>query len=144
MDAEQFPEPVKYERTDSPGWIIHDWQTADRLLSYLEPKKRYFAIFTLPDGSYVQCYGGQKALTVEARVQNGDGKFTHWRFGHGPLCDLSADVGPAVGPHGECMQVDVSQVLEIHDAKAIVRQFLTKKTLDNSYQCEDITDMFNG
>src|SRR6266550_7708788 len=62
--ANPFPEHVHYSRTDdTAGWDIDDWETANKLLAYLDPQRRHYAIFNLPDGSYVQCLGNKKALT---------------------------------------------------------------------------------
>jgi hypothetical protein len=45
-----FPEQVHYSRAGCPiGWKIRDWETANKLLSYFDPERRPFAIFTLPD-----------------------------------------------------------------------------------------------
>jgi len=141
--AELFPEPVHYQRTNSPGWEIRSWADANSLLSYLEPTKRYFAVFTLPDDSYVQCYGSKSALTVELRTQLGVGSFRHWRFGLGPLQGKEVELGPAAGPNGERVRVDLSQVLRIRDARLIIRQFLMERTLNARYRCEDITHRFS-
>jgi hypothetical protein len=133
-----FPEPVHYSRTDSPGWKIRDWETANKLLSYLEPERRHFAVFTLPDNSYAQCLGGKTALTVEVREQRADGSFTHWVFGRGPRLGQATTVGPAFGP----VTVDRSQVLTMRDARLIIREFLEARTLCSRYERLDVSARF--
>ena len=133
-----FPEPIHYCRTDTPGWKIRDWETANKLLSYLEPEKRHFAAFTLPDNSYAQCFGSKTALTVEVREQHADGSFTHWVFGKGPLIGQRITVGPASGS----VTVDRSQVLTMRDARLIIREFLEARTLCARYDRQDVSERF--
>jgi hypothetical protein len=68
-----------------------------KLLGYLDPEKRHYAIFDLPDGSYIQCLGGKKVLTAEARVYHPAGRFTHWVFGKGNLSGQRTTVGSRLG-----------------------------------------------
>jgi hypothetical protein len=143
-DLVPFPEPVHYSRTDNAGWIIRDWATANKLLSYLEPEERYFAVFTLPDYSYVQCYGCKTSLTVEARTQHTDGTFAHWVFGAGPLRGIQVPVGLPVGPNGPRVTVDESQLLTLRDARVIIRQFLNDRTFCDRYHRQDVSARFNS
>ena len=133
-----FPEPVHYSRTDSPGWKIKDWDTANTLLSYLEPNKRHFAIFELPDHSYAQCLGQKTALTVEIREYHPDGSFTHWIFGKDKPTGEMTQVGGDAG----IVNIDSSQVLKMRDARLIIRQFLEERTFPEKYQKLDITERF--
>lgn len=134
-----FPEPVRYSRSDCPsGWSISNWQTANKLLSYLDPDRRHFATFDLQDGSYVQCLGCKKALTVEARIYRPDGTFTHWVFGKGSLDGQMTRVGSRLG----MVTVDRSQVLQMRDARLIVRQFLETRTFPERFSQLDITNRF--
>src|SRR5688572_25713557 len=83
-----FPEPVYYQRADACGWHIRDWETANKLLGYVDPERQPFATFRLPDNSHVQCLGSKRRLTVEAREYRPDGTFKHWVFGRGwPLSE---------------------------------------------------------
>jgi len=134
-----FSQRVHYSRTDQPkGRDIADWTTANKLLGYLDPVRRHFAIFDLPNGSYVQCLGGKKALTVEARVYGPGGRFTHWVFGKGLLCGLQTQVGSSAG----VVTVDRTQVLQIRDARLIIRQFLETNTFPAQYHKQDVTERF--
>lgn len=134
-----FPEPVHYSRTDSPvGWKIRDWETANKLLSYLDPERRPFAIFTLPDNSYAQCLGSKRRLTVEAREYRSDGSFAHWVFGRGAPLREPQEISASTGP----VTVDVSQVLAMRDARIIIRQFLETRTFPASYHRQDVTSRF--
>lgn len=129
---------MHYSRTDSPGWKIRDWETANKLLSYLEIERRHFAVFTLSNNSYAQCLGSKTALTVEVREQHADGSFTHWVFGRGPLVGQATSVGPASGP----VTVDQSQVLTMRDARLIIREFLEWRTLSSRYDRQDVSERF--
>jgi len=134
-----FPEPVHYSRTDcTVGWKIKDWDTANKLLSYLEPDHRHFAIFELPDRSFAQCLGRKTALTVEAREFHEDGTFTHWVFGKGPLTGETTQVGGDAG----VVTVGTSQVLKMRDARVILRQFLETRTFPEQYERQDVTERF--
>jgi len=64
-----------YARQRSVGWTIDSWNVANQLLSYLDPEKRAYATFTRTDGSYVQCAGAKRRVTVEARVIDARGGF---------------------------------------------------------------------
>lgn len=135
-----FPEPVHYSRTDSPGWKIKDWETANCLLGYLEPIERPFAIFALPDESYVQCLGKKTRLTVEARVCNPDGTFVHYVFGKGPPVSRVEVIEVSTGTS----EVDATQVLAMRDARLIIRQFLETRTFPAKYQAQDVTAKFTN
>ena len=135
-----FPEPVHYSRTDSPGWKIRDWETANQLLSYLEPELRPFAIFTVPDNSYVQCLGTKKRLTVEVRAYHQDGSFTHWVFGRGALTGSSERIEVSTGH----VTVDASQLLTMRDARLIIRQFLEARTFPTRYLRQDVTEHYTS
>ena len=142
-----FPEEVHYECESDPGRKIEDWETANALLSYLDPKRNPFVIFSLPDGSYVQCLGAKRALAVEARiVTSASGKwfwkrdrgYRHWVFGKGQLKNIDVTVGllPIV------TTVDESQVLALRDARLIMRTFLETRMLHENYLPFEITDRF--
>jgi hypothetical protein len=133
-----FTEPVHYQRNDTPGWNIRDWATANRLLRYFDPERWPFATFTLQDNSYVQCLGGKRRLTVEAREYRPDGSFTHWVFGRGrPLCE-SVSIEVSTG----AVTIDVTQQLTMRDARVIMRQFLETRTFPDTYHREDVTQRF--
>ncbi len=133
-----FPTPVWYERTDSPGWEISDWETANKLLSYVEPEYRPYAIFSLPDKSYVQCLGSKRRLTVEARIYEPNGSFTHWVLGKGRLTGSPEVIEVCTGR----VNVGASQLLSMRDARVIIQQFLRTRTLPLTYQTHDITSRF--
>lgn len=130
-----FPEPVHYSRTDTVGWKIRGWETANKLLGYLEPERRHFATFTLPDGSYVQCIGRKTALVVESREYHEDSSFTHWVFGKGDLTGRNVRVGGTPGT----IRVDESQILKMRDARLIIRQFLENRTYPDRYAKQDVS-----
>lgn len=133
-----FPQIVHYARSDTSGWKIRDWDTANKLLDYLEPERLHFASFTLPDDSYVQCIGKKTALAIEAREYFEDGSFTHWVFGKGALVGREVRVGGTPGTVG----VDESQVLKMRDARRVIRQFLETRTYPDQYAKQDISARF--
>lgn len=135
-----FPEPVHYIRADCPtGWKILDWETANKLLSYLDSDRRPFAVFTLPDNSYVQCFGAKKRLTVEAREFRTDGSFTHWVFGRGQPIGREEQIVTSTGS----VTADVTQLLAMRDARIIIRQFLETRTFPAVYFRQNVTERFN-
>jgi hypothetical protein len=134
-----FPEPVHYSRADCPaGWKIRDWETANKLLSYFDSERRPFAIFALPDNSYVQCLGTKTRLTVEARVFRSDGSFTHWVFGRGEPVGSQERIEVSSG----VTVVDSTQLLAMRDARLIIRQFLETRTFPADYYRQDVTERF--
>jgi hypothetical protein len=120
------------------GWKIKSWETANKLLSYLEPERRHYAIFELPEGSYAQCLGSKTELTVEVRVVGANGTFTHWVLGKGLPCGRNRQVGPASGR----VTVDETQVLTMRDARLIIRQFLESRTFPDKYHRQDVTGQY--
>ena len=133
-----FPETVHFKRNDSPGWDIADWDTANSLLSYLDPERRPYATFMLTDDSYVQCLGSKRRLTVEAREYRPDGSFSHWVFGRGK--PLSEPIRIEVSTGG--LTIDVTQQLTMRDARVIIRQFLETRTFPDAFYREDVTQRF--
>jgi len=133
-----FPEPVHYSRTDTPGWKIHNWETANKLLTYFDPERRPFAIFTLPDKSYVQCLGEKTRLTVEAREYHSGGSFVHWVFGRGIPVGKPEQIKVSTG----ATTVDTTQLLAMRDARVIIREFLETRTFPSTYHRQDVTERF--
>jgi hypothetical protein len=134
-----FAERVLFSRAENPtGWNVKDWETANRLLGYLDPEKNPYAIFSLSDGSYVQCLGAKKALTVEARVYDSNGQFTHWVFGKGNPSGRQT----TVGSHLDRVTIDESQLLQMRDARLIIRQFLETRTFPQRYHPQEVTERF--
>ena len=134
-----FPMPVHYKRNDTPaGWKIRDWETANKLLSYLDPNLRPFAILTLPDNSYVQCLGCKRRLTVEAREYRPDGSFKHWVFGRSLPQSEPVRIEVSTG----VVTIDATQQLTMRDARIIIRQFLETQTFPNKYHREDVTERY--
>ena len=133
-----FPTLIHYQRNDSPGWKIRDWDTANKLLGYLDPQVRPFAVFTLPNNSYAQCLGSKRRLTVEVREYAADGSFTHWVFGRGPLSGHSDTIEVSTG----AVTVDTSQLLTMRDARLIIRPFLELQSFPTTYSRHDVTARF--
>jgi hypothetical protein len=136
-----FPEPVHYSRADCvTGWKIRDWETANKLLSYFDPERRPFAIFALPDNSYVQCLGAKTRLMVEAREYHNDASFTHWVFGRGAPVGIPERIEVSSGT----VTVDRTQLLAMRDARVIARQFLETRTYPSDYFRQDVTERFKS
>lgn len=133
-----FSSPVHYSREGTPGWKIKNWDAANKLLSYLDPKVRSFAIFERDDRSYVQCAGAKRGLTVEARVYGKRGKFKHYRFGRGEPVGRMVSIRCSVGP----IRVDETQLLQLRDARIIMRQFLEEGTFPDKYVATEIGQEF--
>jgi|GEM_PF-3060208 len=134
-----FPERVHYSRPGAySGWPIKNWETANRLLGFLNADKKNFAIFDLPDGSYIQCLGGKKALTVEARIYDSEGHFRHWVFGKGSPSGHKVTIGGTAGQ----VVVDSTQSLQMRDARLIIRRFLMSRGFSQKYFAQDVTQRF--
>ncbi len=134
-----FPTPVHYSRENSSGWKIKDWETANKLLSYLNTNGMSFACFEKEDGSYVQCAGGKRRLTVEARIY-GEGKsFKHLVFGKGKLKNEEEKV-ETTDYH---VSVDSSQVLQMRHARLIMKPWLEGEEFPPEFKVTDMTEKLN-
>lgn len=127
-----------YSREGTPGWQLHSWDDANHLLSYLKPDGQSFAAFTLSDGSYVQCAGRKTRLTVEARVVASRAKFRHYVFGKGAPTGETESIACAIGP----IEVDRTQLLAMRDARLLIREFVERRRLHDSYYAQDVTLRF--
>jgi hypothetical protein len=135
-----FSTPVLYQREDcSAGWHIKDWETANKLLSYLNTNGRSYAIFSKPDGSYVQCAGSKTRLTVETRIFKSQKEYRHYVFGNGSLQNLKDSVMTTEYK----VTVDKSQVLQLSDARLIMKPWLEGGDFPTKYTLTDVTERFN-
>jgi len=126
-----------YEREGSPGWPIKSWDTANKLLGYQNAEGPSFSIFTVGNGSFVQCAGGKTRLTIEARIIGENDTFQHYRFGKGPLTGQQAEIECNCGP----ILVDRSQVLKMRDARLIIRHFVeTSGGLLPGYEAQEVSN----
>lgn len=128
-----------YQREGTTGWGLKNWESANKLLGYQNADGPSFTIFTIDNGSYVQCAGGKRRLTVECRVFASNGKFRHFRFGKGDAVDSAAVIECACGP----IRVSESEVLTMRDARLIIRHFVESGGgLHSGYRTSDITAEF--
>jgi hypothetical protein len=134
-----FPEPIHYSRENSPGWKIKDWDTANKLLSYLNTDGMSFACFEKPDGSYVQCAGSKTRLTAEARLYDSPGRFRHVVFGRGALTGDTEKVETT-----DCViEVDASQILQMRHVRLLFRPWLEGGTFPDDFHMTDVTQRFS-
>jgi hypothetical protein len=131
---------VHYSREGTPGWSITSWETANQLLTYLDPDRASFACFTLPDGSYVQCAGSKRRLTVEARLYEANRQFKHYRFGKGQLLGREERIDCNIGP----IHVDRTQILQLRDARTIIKLFIEERRLHPNYVIVELNDKFEN
>lgn len=128
-----------YQREGTPGWKLKSWEDANKLLGYQKADGPSFTIFALEDGSYVQCAGGKRRLTVECRISKADGTFNHFRFGKGAPVDVTTLIECACGP----IHVSETEVLTMRDARLIMKHFVeTGGGFHGSYRASDITAGF--
>jgi len=126
-----------YQREGAPGWRLKSWEDANMLLRYLNPAGPSSASFTLDDGSYIQCAGSKTRLTIEARLIRASG-FHHVVFGRGPLIGTTELISCSVGP----ISVDASQILQMRDARKLIRHFVEHRQFLDSYATTDVTIRF--
>jgi hypothetical protein len=128
-----------YEREGTTGWPIKSWDDANTLLGYQKAEGPSYTIFTLNNGSYIQCAGGKKRLVIEARVVNKNGSFNHYRFGANNPTGQPLTIECNCGP----ITVDESEALTMRDARLIIRHFVENNgELLGKYNATDITNMF--
>ena len=126
-----------YKREGTPGWLIKSWEDANQLLGYFGPTGTSSVSFTLDDGSYIQCAGHKTRLTVEARlVRVSD--FLHVVLGKGPIVGTSELITCSAGP----ITVDASQVLQMRDARKLIRHFVEYRQFLDSYNAADVSAKF--
>jgi hypothetical protein len=126
-----------YQREGTPGWRLTSWLDANHLLGYLNPNGPSSISFTLEDGSYIQCAGAKTRLTVEARLISPRGDL-HVVFGKGARTGIKEIIACSVGP----ITVDSSQILQMRDARKLIRHFVERQLLLDSYVAEDISARF--
>jgi hypothetical protein len=134
-----FPKPIRYSRENSPGWKIKDWETANKLLSYLNTDGMSFACFQKPDGSYVQCAGSKARLTAEARIYDSPGRYRHFVIGRGELTGESEKIQTTDYE----IEVDASQVLQMRHVRLVFRPWLEGGTFPGQFQMTDVTERFS-
>ena len=137
--ADTFPEPIHYSRENSPGWKIKDWDTANKLLSYLSTDGMSFACFEKPDGSYFQCAGSKTRLTAEARIYAASRQYRHFVFGEGELAGETAKVDTTDSE----IEVDVSQVLQMRHVRLILRPWLEGGAFPRDFLVTYVTERFS-
>jgi hypothetical protein len=138
--ADPFPERVDYVCADGSEMKMPDWNVANWQLRYLDPSRRPFMVFALPNGSFIQCLGSKQRLTVEARECRPDGSFTHWVFGRGRPQREPVQIKVSTGQ----VTLDVSQVLTMRQARPIIRQFLETRTFPAEFHRQDVTHRFTS
>ena len=134
----EFQTPIHYSREGSPGWKVKDWETVNALLSYLNPNGMSYAIFEKPDGSYVQCAGAKRRLTVEARIYDGAERYRHFVFGIGELTGHQEKIQTTQYE----IDVDSSQVLQMRHARLILKPWLEGIGFPESFRRTDVTGRF--
>ena len=128
-----------YEREGTTGWPIKSWEVANKLLGYQKVDGPSYTVFTINNGSFVQCAGGKSNLAVEARVVKQAGVFKHFRFGKGKRLGREAVIECSCGP----IMVDESQVLRMRDARLIIKHFVENNgQLLPGYEAQDISIAF--
>ena len=128
-----------YEREGTTGWPIKSWEDANKLLGYQKAEGPSYTVFTIKDGSYVQCAGGKTKLTVEARIIKQGGNFKHFRFGKDQLSGRETVIECNCGP----IAVDETQALKMKDARLIIKHFVEASgELLSEYEAQDISNVF--
>jgi hypothetical protein len=123
------------QREGVHGWPLQSWDDANHLLGYQKAEGPSFTIFTRGDGSYIQCAGGKKRLTVEARIIENDKTVKHYRFGKGKPVNSVESIACNCGP----IEVDSSQILTMKDARILIRDFVENSRFSQKYSTTEIT-----
>lgn len=138
--SHELPERATFVSATQDGFEVYTWEQANSQLAYLNPDKENFMRFELSDGSFVQCLGAKKALTVEVRLCREGGVPMHVIARKGELVGTTVVVGGSAGT----ATVDKSQVLTMRDARSIIREFLEHKRLHSRYGYTDVTWMYSS
>lgn len=133
-----FAQPIHGSSELYEGEEFSNWEEASDFLSELDPEECSFVVFDKPDGNYIQCAGAKRGLTVEARVYQTPKKFTHYRFGQGEPTGKKAVIQCSCGP----IEVDESQLLQLHDARILMKRFLEEGSFSDQYVATDISKTF--
>jgi len=133
-----FPDKVLLHPSNGGVIFIYDWSVALARLSYFAREAPDHIVFEMPDGSYAQCAGTKTCLTVETRTYRPDFTFTHLTWGIGKPSGRRSNVEGS----GGLIDVDSSQVLQMRDARIILKGFIEGETIPPRYHATDSTVFF--
>jgi len=133
-----FPTRVLLHPAGWPVIFLYDWETVLLRLKYFAQKGPDYLTLELEDGSYVQCAGEKRRLVVESRSYSSDRQFRHLAWGKGALRHVADSVQCVDG----IVSADASQILEMRDARIIIRSIVESSAPPSLYTATDITDRF--
>jgi hypothetical protein len=134
-----FPDKILLHPSNGGVIFIYDWSVALARLSYFAREGPDHIVFELSDGSYVQCAGTKTCLTVETRVYDADSRFRHCTWGIGSPSGIKAQVAASAG----VIEVDSTQILQMRDARIILKEFIEGQPISPKYQAFDRTKFFD-
>jgi hypothetical protein len=134
-----FPEKVLLHPSNGGVIFIYDWSVALTRLSYFAREAPDHIVFELSDGSYAQCAGTKTCLTVETRLYLPDSTFTHYTWGIGGLSGKRSSIEGSAG----VIDVDSSQVLQMRDARIIMKGFIEREPIPARYHAFDSSAIFD-
>lgn len=105
--------------------------TFPQALNYLNPIGNGFYILENTDGSYVQCAGSKKRLTIE--VKNSRGHFRMGRIGASESAETIIEC--SAGP----ISVRGNEVLQIEDAIAVLNAFYSSDAFPMTYSLRQLS-----
>ena len=100
--------------------------------------RSFFTLSREQDGSYVQCAGSKKRLTIEARTYSSKTVFTHIVFGRGETSKTKVLIACDCGP----LSVFAHEVLTLEDAILVFTAFFQGQEFPSGYVQRDCTADF--
>ena len=102
--------------------------------NYLNPEKNSFYILERNGADYIQCGGEKKACTVEMRVFNADGSYTHSVIGH-----VTGDSTPTkIEMSDGGVTVEKREVLSHWEAIELFQCFFENREFPENYQLRTV------
>lgn len=134
-----FPDKVLLYPSNGGVLFLYDWEIVLSRLSYFGHKGPDFTVLELKDGSYVQCAGSKNRLTVETRTYGPERSFQHMIWGRSTCTGVKARIESIDG----YIEVDASQILQMRDARIIIKAFIEKEEIPGTYISTDATFSFD-
>ncbi|CAM2823383.1 hypothetical protein FPL22_04750 [Rariglobus hedericola] len=124
-----FPGKVLLHPANGGVIFLYDWEIVLSRLSYFANKGPDFIVFELKDGSYVQCAGSKNQLTIETRTYDSERNFKHLTWGRSICTGVKTGIESMDG----YIEVDTSQVLQMRDARIIIKAFIEREEIPQKY-----------
>jgi hypothetical protein len=117
------------------------WGQIEESLQNIDGENCCFFILTADSGSYLQCAGGQRAVTLEFR-EIANGNFKHFILGKGQVKNALKTVWSIIDCRVGPIRVHKDEVLTLGDAKGAFTYFFQTSDIPPSFTRRNVTKHF--